>query len=91
MPSYTVYCRSSAQIYEDNVCELHTRLTCWQRELRNEPCFNHRERERKRECLKRLGELVQKVEYAIEHATWLDIYSTERWGIAYAAMRLTIE
>ena len=86
-----IVCRSSAQIYEDNVCELHTRLTKWRRELRNAVCFDYRERERKTECLKRMDDLIARVERSIEHGgTFIEICTIERLGIAYAAMRLSV-
>ena len=89
--SDVIVCRSSAQIYEDNVCELHTRLTKWRRELSNEPCFDYRERDRKRECLKRMDDLIQRVERSIEHGgTFIELHTIERLGIAYAAMRLSV-
>ena len=60
-----IVCRSSEQIYEDHLCELHTRLTRWTRELRNEPCFTARECERKRDKLTRMQTLIDSVEDAM--------------------------
>lgn len=82
-----IVCRSSEQIYEDNVCELHTRLTQWLRTLRNERTFDWRDRERKTRNVEKLSALVLKVEYAIENDVHIDIRSTELLGIHLAAMR----
>lgn len=57
-----IVCRSSEQIYEDNVLELHTRLTAWTRELANERCFTPRECPRKAGKLVRMRALIAGVE-----------------------------
>ena len=87
--SKVIVCRSSEQIYEDNVCELHTRLTRWRRELRNAPYWVAFDLEHKRECIKRFDALIQEVERAIERDEPVDIYTIERWA-AYASRRLSL-
>ena len=73
-----IVCRSSAQIYEDNVLELHTRLARWTRELANERCFTRGEVARKADKLARMRALVAEVEAAIIEDRQLDLYKVER-------------
>ena len=70
-----IVCRSSEQIYEDNVLELHTRLITWQRELANERCFTGREVQRKSDKLARMRALVADVEDAILAGRRIDLSS----------------
>ena len=81
-----IVCRSSAQIYEDNVLELHTRLTRWTRELANERCFTGREVQRKSDKLARMRALVADVEDAIIWDRQLDLYEVEMAGIRTSSM-----
>ena len=81
-----IVCRSSAQIYEDNVLELHTRLARWTRELASERCFTSREVARKRDKLARMRALVADVEAAIIEDRQLDLYKVERKGIELSSM-----
>ena len=81
-----IVCRSSAQIYEDNVLELHTRLARWTRELANERCFTSREVARKADKLARMRALVADVEAAIIEDRQLDLYEVEMAGIRTSSM-----
>ena len=81
-----IVCRSSAQIYEDNVLELHTRLAQWTRELANERCFTSGEVARKADKLARMRALVADVEAAIIEDRQLDLYKVERKGIELSSM-----
>ena len=81
-----IVCRSSEQIYEDNVLELHTRLTAWTRDLANERCFTGREVQRKSDKLARMRALIAGVEDAILDGRRIDIYKVERAGIHTASM-----
>ena len=81
-----IVCRSPEQIYEDHLCELHTRLTRWTRELRNEPCVTVRERERKRDKLTRMQTLIDSVEDAMLASRYVDIFAVERAGIRISSM-----
>ena len=81
-----IVCRSSEQIYEDHLCELHTRLTRWTRELRNEPCFTARECERKAGKLVRMRALIAGVENAILDGRYIDLYRIETEGIRTSSM-----
>ena len=81
-----IVCRSSAQIYEDNVLELHTRLARWTRELANERCFTSGEVARKADKLARMRALVAYVEAAIIEDRQLDIDKVERKGIELSSM-----
>ena len=81
-----IVCRSSAQIYEDNVLELHTRLARWTRELANERCFTNGEVARKADKLARMRALVADVEAAIIEDRQLDLYKVERKGIELYSM-----
>ena len=81
-----IVCRSSAQIYEDNVLELHTRLARWTRELANERCFTSGEVARKADKLARMRALVADVEAAIMEDRRLNIDYLERKGIRTSSM-----
>ena len=81
-----IVCRSSAQIYEDNVLELHTRLARWTRELANERCFTSGEVARKADKLARMRALVADGEAAIIEDRQLDLYKVERKGIELSSM-----
>ena len=76
-----IVCRSSEQIYEDNVLELHTRLARWTRELANERCFTPRECSRKAGRLVRMRALIAGVEDAILDGRCIDLYRVETEGI----------
>ncbi len=84
--SQVIECRSSHAIYEDNLTELHNRLTKWHRERKYDKCFTGRERERRTTDVAKLQGLIDEVEAAIlggeEH---VDIYRVERMGINYAS------
>lgn len=79
-------CRSPIQEYEDNLVELHTRLTKWRKELVNERCFEPGEYSWKQSQLKKLDGLVVKTEAAILNGDHIDIYVTETLGIKYSSM-----
>ena len=81
-----IVCRSSTQIYEDNVLELHTRLMAWTRELANERCFTGREVQRKSDKLVRMRALVADVEEAILDGRCIDLYRVEMEGIRTSSM-----
>ena len=81
-----IVCRSSAQIYEDNVLELHTRLTAWTRELANERCFTEREVQRKAGKLVRMRALIADVENAILDERYINLYRIEMEGIRTSSM-----
>ena len=79
-------CRSPIQAYEDNLVELHNRLTLWLKQLRNERCFEPHDYTWKQSQLKKLEALVAKTEAAILDGDHIDIYITETLGIKYSAM-----
>lgn len=81
-----IVCRSSEQIYEDNVCELHNRLTRWSKQLRNEGCYDYRDVKWKKEQLVRLQALIDKVEAAILEGSYIHVGATEALGIKYSSM-----
>ena len=81
-----IVCRSSAQIYEDNVLELHTRLARWTRELANERCFTGREVQRKAGKLVRMRALIANVENAILDGRYINLYMVEMEGIRTSSM-----
>ncbi len=81
-----IVCRSSEQIYEDNVMELHTRLTTWERKLKTEGCYDYSEREFKYAQLEKLRGLIAKVEEAILNGHYVDIRITEMLGIKYSTL-----
>ena len=81
-----IVCRSSEQIYEDNLCELHTRLTRWTKELANEPCFISFEVARKRDKLTRMQTLIDFVEDAMLAGRYVNIYAVELRGIQTSSM-----
>lgn len=81
-----IVCRSSEQIYEDNVLELHTRLEKWTKELANERCFTGREVQRKSDKLVRMRALVADVEEAILDGRRIDLYEVEMAGIRTSSM-----
>ena len=81
-----IVCRSSEQIYEDNLSELHTRLTQWKRRMENEGCFDWRQREFKSTQLYKLSALIASVENAILNDTYVNINSTELLGIKYSTL-----
>lgn len=87
--SVTIECRSSVQIDEDNVCELHNRLTKWMRELRNERCFDYKDIEWKRAQMTRLEKLIVDTEQVINGEMPLqdfNVWIVERLGIKYSSM-----
>ena len=81
-----IVCRSSKQIYEDNLCELHTRLTRWTKELVNELCFSSSEVARKRDKLTRMQTLIDSVEAAMLSSRYIDINAVELRGIRTSSM-----
>ena len=81
-----IVCRSSEQIYEDNLCELHTRLTRWTKELANERCFSSSEVARKRDKLTRMQTLIDSVEDAMINSRHIDINVVELRGIRTSSM-----
>ena len=84
-----ITCRSTKQIHEDNVVELHTRLTKWMRELKNERCFGYRDIEWKAAQVVRLQKLIKDTEEVITGEMPLcdfDVYLVERLGIKYSSM-----
>lgn len=84
-----ITCRSTKQIHEDNVVELHTRLTKWMRELKNERCLDYREVEWKTVQVVRLQKLIDNTEAVLlgdVPAAEFDVCLTERLGIKYSSM-----
>ena len=84
-----IVCRSTQQIDEDNVCELHNRLTRWLRTLRNQQCFDWRERDWKQQQIVKMERLIATVEEVINGErplSQLNIYTTETLGIKYSSM-----
>lgn len=83
--SQVIECRSTLAIYEDNLMELHNRLTKWHSERRYDKCFTCRERERRAIDVAKLQGLIDRVEAAIlGDDARVDIDLTERLGIAYS-------
>ena len=78
--------RPAEQIYEDNVLQLHTRLTARTRELANERCFTPRECSRKAGKLVRMRALIAGVESAILDGRYIDLYRIETEGIRTSSM-----
>ena len=78
MTSQVIECRSLTQAYEDNLVELHNRLTKWRKQLYNERCFGPQEYTWKQCQLKKLDALIVK--------NHIDIYITEMLGIKYSSM-----
>lgn len=84
-----ITCRSTKQIHEDNVVELHTRLTKWMRELKNERCFGCRDIEWKAAQVVRLQKLIDNTEAVLlgdAPAATFDVCITEHLGIKYSSM-----
>ena len=84
-----ITCRSTKQIHEDNVVELHTRLTKWMRQLKNERCLDYREVEWKATQVVRLQKLIDNTEAVLlgdVPASMFDVCLTERLGIKYSSM-----
>ena len=86
MTSQVIECRSLTQAYEDNLVELHNRLTKWSKQLYNERCFGPQEYTWKQCQLKKLDALIVKTESAILDGDHIDIYITEMLGIKYSSM-----
>jgi len=83
-----IACRSIEQAQEDNVCELHTRLTRWLMELRATKCFDSYDQRRKYLNVEKLKGLIEKVEFAIEQGKpdKVNVYIVERLGIKYSSI-----
>lgn len=83
-----IACRSIEQAQEDNVCELHTRLTRWLMELRATKCFDSYDQRRKCFGVEKLKGLIEEVELAIEQdkADKVNVCIVERLGIRYSSM-----
>lgn len=84
-----ITCRSTQQIHEDNVVELHTRLCKWMRELKNERCFDNRDVEWKAAQIVRLQKLIDNTEAVLlgdVPASEFNVYITEHRGIKYSSM-----
>ena len=84
-----ITCRSTVQIHEDNVVELHNRLTKWMRQLQNERCFDNRDIEWKAAQVARLQKLIDNTEAVLlgdVPASEFNVYITERRGIKYSSM-----
>lgn len=84
-----ITCRSTKQIHEDNVVELHNRLTKWMRQLQNERCMDYREVEWKAVQVVRLQKLIDNTEAVLlgeVPASMFDVCLTERLGIKYSSM-----
>lgn len=81
-----IVCRSSEQIYEDNLVELHNRLTRWKTQLINTGCCDYRDMDWKKAQLARLQSLIDRVENAILNGNAIDIRNTEVLGIKYSSM-----
>ena len=88
MPA-VIECRSTVQIHEDNVVELHTRLSKWMRQLKNERCFDNRDIEWKAAQIVRLQKLIDDTEAVLlgeVPASTFNVCLTERLGIKYSTM-----
>lgn len=84
-----ITCRSTKQIHEDNVVELHNRLTKWMRRLKNERCLDYRDIEWKTAQIVRLQKLIDNTEAVLlgdVPAAMFDVCITERLGIKYSSM-----
>lgn len=84
-----IQCRSTQQIHEDNVVELHNRLTKWMRQLKNERCLDYRDIEWKAAQVVRLQKLIDNTEAVLlgdVPASEFNVYITERRGIKYSSM-----
>ena len=81
-----ITCRSSEQIYEDNLVELHSRLSRWKKQLINSGCCDYRDMDWKKAQLARLQPLIDRTEKAILEGEFVDICITERLGIKYSSM-----
>lgn len=87
--SVVIECRSTKQIHEDNVVELHTRLCKWMKQLQNERCMDYREVEWKAVQVVRLQKLIDNTEAVLlgdVPAAMFDVCLTERLGIKYSSM-----
>ncbi len=84
-----IACRSTAQIHEDNVVELHNRLCKWMRQLKNERCLDYRDIEWKAAQIDNLQKLIDNTEAVLlgdVPAAMFDVRFTERLGIKYSSM-----
>lgn len=84
-----IACRSTKQIHEDNVVELHNRLCKWMRQLENERCLDYRDIEWKATQVVRLQKLIKVTEEVITGEMPLcdfNVYLVERLGIKYSTM-----
>lgn len=84
-----IACRSTKQIHEDNIVELHNRLTKWMRQLKNERCLDYRDIEWKAAQVVRLQKLIDNTEAVLlgdVPASMFDVCFTERLGIKYSSM-----
>lgn len=84
-----IECRSTQQIHEDNVVELHNRLTKWMRQLQNERCMDYRDIEWKAVQVVRLQKLIDNTEAVLlgeVDASEFNVYITEHRGIKYSSM-----
>lgn len=84
-----IECRSTVQIHEDNVVELHNRLSKWMQQLKNERCFDNRDIEWKAAQVARLQKLIDNTEAVLlgeVPASEFNVYLTERRGIKYSSM-----
>ena len=84
-----IECRSTQQIHEDNVVELHTRLCKWMRQLQNERCMDYRDIEWKAVQVVRLQKLIDNTEAVLlgdVPASEFNVYITEHRGIKYSTM-----
>lgn len=87
--STVIACRSTKQIHEDNIVELHNRLTKWMRRLKDERCLNYRDIEWKAAQAVRLQKLIDNTEAVLlgdVPAAMLDVCITEHLGIKYSSM-----
>ena len=83
----SIHCRSTEQVFEDNLCELHTRLQDWLRTLQNERTFCSADVSRKRAGLVGLKALIERTERVMlgeESACNFSVYNIKRRGIHYA-------
>jgi len=84
-----IHCRSTTQVHEDNVVELHNRLTKWMRQLKNERCLDNRDIEWKAAQIVRLQKLIDNTEAVLlgdVPASTFNVYITEHRGIKYSSM-----
>lgn len=84
-----IECRSTVQIHEDNVVELHNRLSKWMQQLKNERCLDNRDIEWKAAQVVRLQKLIDATEAVLlgeVPASEFNVYLTERRGIKYSTM-----